>query len=161
MPMKKAHNSAATIMSEQGPDKFVENYYKKGLDEWVNDKRGVFLKERMDGRQEPLLFSEAAALVTAKLTEELPKYRREMLKEKARRKAAIFLMPLWFIIPTIREEKTQEEAKQYMEMYDEDGALLKMCEEKGLFAYFSLLHTDNPNQPTLMSVLLLENNASE
>ena len=159
--MKKCHPAVSRSLSEGGPDKMIEEYYRKGLKQWKQDKRGVYMKD--DGETlEPMTYTEAAALVTADLTEKLPHYRREMLKAKAKRQAAVFLMPRWFVMPSLLTAEGKAEHDKFLDLFDDDkGILQKMCAEKGLYCYFSAWHTDNPNVPVLLAAFLIENIASE
>jgi DNA invertase Pin-like site-specific DNA recombinase len=138
------------------PDVFIKDYYKKGLAEFRENKRGVIMKKN----NEPLSFNEAVALFTKEYKEILPKYRREMLDAKAQGKIGISLMPRWFILSDILKPEVQDTSKTVIDLFDADKEYGQFAIEHGLYCYFSILHTANPMMPTLLVAFLVENNAS-
>jgi hypothetical protein len=133
------------------PVQYLKDYYQKGLGD---DKKNVFA-ERLEGNTPgPLTFEDATTVFEQEFKSNLVEYRREMLKAKAKRKAAVFLMPMWFFIRPIPAD---EEQQTWVNRLDEGGDLNKLAEEAGFLVSAYIYHTGEKPNPVLMCALFVPN----
>lgn len=152
MPITKIDGPRAASML-QDPTQFVEEYYRKGLRNCKTSKDFTVLCERDDdGKAAPLLLEVANAVFETEFKDNLPKYRKLMLKAKAQRKATVIMMPLWFVmspIPSVEEQQT------WVNRFDEEGDLHQLAKETGFLATASIFHTGDVPNPVLLCAVLV------
>ena len=149
--MTKIAGPGASIV--QDPSQFVEKYYRKGLKNCRTSNDFTVLTERDDnGKAAPLPLEVANIVFETEFKDNLPKYRKQMLKAKAKRKAAVFMMPMWFFmspIPSVEEQQT------WVNRFDEEGDLDQLAKEAGFLATASIFHTGDVPNPVLLCAVLV------